>query len=212
MKVDTQHQEGKPLNAEQLALLASRFGVEKSLAEVDAIKVQMEELSRSVSVLTLEERDAIEAAAAVAASVSASTSAVSESTRPQTPTPTTTEEASTETIFVDQVAESTQYEPVSLLSVLDDSNQDLTVMEGKIRKILKVLHVCAKYEHILGRKLPGEVDFFGKSIQGLTSVSSFSDAFDGSLRSVGYYIHVSFVVTSTTFTHNPSFFSSPRHP
>jgi hypothetical protein len=71
------------------------------------------------------------------------------------------------------------------------SPQQLQSAEEFARKLLKALHVCARYEPSMRKPLPANVDFFGKSLLGLTSISGFSDTLSGALRSVGYYVNVS---------------------
>jgi hypothetical protein len=46
MKVDAQRLEGKVLNEEQLVLLSSRPAVERSLADIDALKSQLEDVAK----------------------------------------------------------------------------------------------------------------------------------------------------------------------
>ena len=59
-----------------------------------------------------------------------------------------------------------------------------------LHKLLLVLHVCAKYSSITGKSLPDEVDFFGKNLLGLTSLTRFSEALAQALRGVKIYIDV----------------------
>lgn len=49
MKIEIQRREGKiPLNKEQEALIPMRQQVEKALADVEAIKIQLEEVAKEV--------------------------------------------------------------------------------------------------------------------------------------------------------------------
>ncbi len=67
----------------------------------------------------------------------------------------------------------------------------LPYVENSLKQVLTMLHLCAKYEHLSGKKLPLEVDFFGKSILGMTSILSFHDTIAQSTRMAGLYLDVS---------------------
>ena len=59
--------------------------------------------------------------------------------------------------------------PVSAPLPLDPS-QILEQSEKFLLKLLKVLHVCSRYEQSVGKSLPPSVDFFGKTLLGMTSI------------------------------------------
>ena len=42
--------------------------------------------------------------------------------------------------------------------------------EKLLMKLLKVLHVCARYQRCSGKQLPDTIDFFGKTLLGMTSI------------------------------------------
>ena len=42
--------------------------------------------------------------------------------------------------------------------------------EKLLKKLLKVLHVCARYQRCTGKQLPDTIDFFGKTLLGMTSI------------------------------------------
>ena len=67
----------------------------------------------------------------------------------------------------------------------------MKLLEIPLKKILKALHVHARYELKTGKPLPVTVDFFGKALLGMTSIRPFPDTLDASLRSAGLYLHVS---------------------
>lgn len=46
----------------------------------------------------------------------------------------------------------------------------LQLLEVPLKRLLKVLHVCARYEESVGKKIPSTVDFFGKTLLGMTSI------------------------------------------
>ncbi len=117
-----------------------------------------------------------------------------------------TEEVSTETLSIEQLTISTQSEPVSARDSTTQATeappapivQIVTVdaaaaVEAGVRRLLKVFHVCLKYTGVTGKPLPVNLDFFGKTLLGQTSISGFEDALNGSLRSVGLYLNVSVV-------------------
>ena len=57
-----------------------------------------------------------------------------------------------------------------------------------VLKLLKVLHVYARYRAITGDLLPEFVDFFGKTLMGETSLKKSQDTVLGSLRSALNYL------------------------
>jgi hypothetical protein len=60
--------------------------------------------------------------------------------------------------------------------------------EHHVLKLLKVLHVYARYRAITGDLLPEYVDFFGKTLMGETSLKKSEDTVLGSLRSALNYL------------------------
>lgn len=60
--------------------------------------------------------------------------------------------------------------------------------EHHVLKLLKVLHVYARYRAITGDLLPEYVDFFGKTLMGETSLKKSHDTVLGSLRSALNYL------------------------
>ena len=60
--------------------------------------------------------------------------------------------------------------------------------EHHVLKLLKVLHVYARYRAITGDLLPEYVDFFGKTLMGETSIKKSHDTVLGSLRSALNYL------------------------
>ena len=49
-------------------------------------------------------------------------------------------------------------------------SQILLQSEELLRKLLKVLHVCSRYQETVGKPLPASIDFFGKTLLGKTSI------------------------------------------
>jgi hypothetical protein len=63
-------------------------------------------------------------------------------------------------------------------------------MEERITKLLKALHVYQRYKDVTGNNLPDTVDFFGRTLLGLTTISRFQDTLNHSLKVTGYYLNV----------------------
>lgn len=82
-------------------------------------------------------------------------------------------------------------------TTVDHQEQFLTaadvesLIQSKLHKIFKALHVCQLYQQITGEELPISVQYFGNSILGLTSITGFKDTLNQSLRDVYLYIDVS---------------------
>ena len=53
---------------------------------------------------------------------------------------------------------------------LPSASTVLEQAEKPLKKLLKVLHVCARYERCTGKPLPESIDFFGKTLLGMTSI------------------------------------------
>lgn len=161
---------GKAMNEEQQVLISSKAGVERSLVELDSIKTQLEEVAKEE-----DKRIADEQVAPALSVVSTPEPAPAPAPVP-TPTPVP---APVEVVqVVQRVAEASPREVMKLL-------------ETPLKKVLKLLHVCARYETKTGRPLPPTVDFFGKALLGMTSIRSFPETLDASLRSASYYLNVS---------------------
>jgi hypothetical protein len=291
VKIDNQRVEGKVLNDEQLVLLSSRPAVERSLADIEALKVQLEEVAKEqrestshsveigagikvVGTVEPPKQDAADAVPAnpkndiiesepvgeeksqqqehvassqpgsiVDAPVPPSASvvpslaevagaAIADVILPPSAflevSPSVEVEASDDThpttsIVAPPMASITVPQPAavsvtlppppnlslpptpalttttpttttttSMIPVIEPNTSALVLQlaEAPIRKLLKALHVCARYEQCVRVSLPANVDFFGKSLLGQTSISSFSDTLETSLRSTGYYLNV----------------------
>jgi hypothetical protein len=162
---------GKAMNEEQQVLISSKAGVERSLVELEAIRTQLEEVAKDE-----EKRIADEQAAPVLAPVPAPAPEPEPEPEP-TPTPAPAPVVEVVKVF-HHVTEASPREVLKLL-------------ETPLKKILKALHVCARYDQTTGRVLPPTVDFFGKALLGMTSIRSFPETLDMSLRSAGYYLNVS---------------------
>jgi len=72
----------------------------------------------------------------------------------------------------------------------DDNKANSTDhIEKQFMKLLKVLHVCFRYSEVTGKPLLDNVDYFGKTLIGQTSISGFQSTVENSLRSVGLYVN-----------------------
>jgi len=73
----------------------------------------------------------------------------------------------------------------------EPSSKDLSILDSKVRKLLKTLHVCLRYRETTSKPLPEKVDFFGKTLLGQTSISGFEETLNNSTKSAGFYLDVS---------------------
>ena len=60
--------------------------------------------------------------------------------------------------------------PSDPVPVLLSASIVLEQSEKLLKKLLKVLHVCARYQRCTGKQLPDTIDFFGKTLLGMTSI------------------------------------------
>jgi hypothetical protein len=58
-------------------------------------------------------------------------------------------------------------------------------LQGKINKLLKLFHICARYP---GDRLPADVNFFGKCLMGETSISGFKETLQECTRKAELYL------------------------
>lgn len=58
----------------------------------------------------------------------------------------------------------------NIITSLPSASMVLEQAEKPLKKLLKVLHVCARYERCTGKPLPESIDFFGKTLLGMTSI------------------------------------------
>ncbi len=70
-------------------------------------------------------------------------------------------------------------------------SKDLSILDSKVRKLLKTLHVCLRYRETTSKPLPEKVDFFGMTLLGQTSISGFEETLNNSTKSAGFYLDVS---------------------
>jgi hypothetical protein len=172
---------GKALDEEQLILYSSKNSVEKAIADIGQLKEQLEEVS--VQELALAEASKVVVAVETSTDIN------------------TTEEVSTETFAVEQSSISTQYETAEepKVQVIEAPSPiqtsvpvvDIASLENSVKKLLKVFHVVMKYTATTGHRLPSNVDYFGQTLLGQTSLGGFDVALEGSLRSAGTYLNVS---------------------
>lgn len=156
------------MNEEQLAALASKASLERSLAEYEAIKVQLEEIAAS------QVNASAPAPAKVCVEASTATQQTHEMTSQAVQTvPPSATTATTSTGSSQGSASSQQLQGQSL------------------KKLLKALHVYCRYRDYTGLTLPDEVELFGMAILGLSSVSDFDDRVAQSARTAALYLDVS---------------------
>lgn len=169
-----------PINADQVAILAQKQAIERSLVDLDAIKIQLEEVAKEIA-----------------------TTAASTTTVPiNTPIPALAAPTAVVEVKHVETASSSTYKPVKMnTSEKKSCTDELLVVEKHLYKLMKALHVHARYDNHPNASAPmqADVDFFVKSLLGLTSVPdrSINETLKNSMRYAYYYIHVSYCVTST---------------
>eukprot|EP01031_Cornospumella_fuschlensis_P046368 gene46368-56779_t len=166
----------KVLQPEQIALLQSKSSVERSISDLKAVREALEEVAKSLE-----------------ANASAPTSAPA-------PTETATQceggevsDVQTATDAVEQAAVSTMTESAEAESNGSAEKKEgeaagVVDLEAPVRKLLKALHVYERYKSVTGQSLPENVDFFGKSLLGLTSIGAFNDSLSNSTRYALLYL------------------------
>ena len=97
------------------------------------------------------------------------------------------------TAAVDETPVSTQ-DPEPVLTAKETLSIDLSVLDSKVRKLLKTLHVCLRYKETTSKPLPEKIDFFGKTLLGQTSISGFEETLNNSTKSAGFYLDVRFFI------------------
>jgi len=163
------------LTEEEKIMVSFEDQIKNTLSDIEAIKFQLEEVAK----------EDLKATASAECSVSPSELKPEVEMR-------VSNEVSTETMRIEQFSESTQCEIATepLPENTEDPSVFLPIIELKLKKILKALHVCARYEQLkgVGEKLPHDINYFYESILGRTSLGGFTETLDSSLRIVGYYL------------------------
>lgn len=184
-KIEQQLAAGKPLDQEQTVLLNSKRSVEKALQDVATLKAQLEEVAK----LQLEEQQGKSGSSQPAADEEREVVETSE--EQQADYETANVETNTDAQYqlnVEQYAVSTMTEPDAEVSRQHEVDHRLD-LEEKVNKLVKALHVYQRYKEVTGRNLPDNVDFFGRTLLGLTTISGFSDTLQHSTRVTGYYLN-----------------------
>ena len=94
--------------------------------------------------------------------------------------------STTQVDVVETFHESTQsdHAPVAQVNIEE-------ILDEKLNRLAKALHVYSKYHDVTGKNLPTNVSFFGSSLLGLTSITGFNDTLLLSLRFINLYLNVS---------------------
>lgn len=102
-------------------------------------------------------------------------------------------EVATHTEETEQLVASTMTEPEEEVEVPPPQPQvDLKAfLEVSLERFVKALHVYERYENVTSNPLPDNVSYFGKTLLGLTSISSFQETVNNSLRTATFYLDVS---------------------
>lgn len=206
VKIEQQHAQGKQLDDDQLELLNSKKSVEKLVLDLATLKKQVEEIAAQVT--------------AEAAEAEAAAKAAQEKQDAEKPVEVAVEEVPSETKEegVNTAVESTHEEKSFSMDVETNTEEletspkftmtepvaevpppapvtvylpDPAAIELALRKILKVLHVYQRYQSVTTNSLPESVDFFGKTLLGLTSITPFYETLNSSLKSSAKYLDVS---------------------
>jgi len=68
-----------------------------------------------------------------------------------------------------------------------------------LQKLFLALHVYSQYKEKTGKDLPENVDYFGKSLLGLTSILGFRETVDKSVQAATIFLDVSCGVPTSIF-------------
>lgn len=171
--------QGKVLDEEQRVLLSSKKAIEKSVTELLNIKQQLEEVAK------LEESSKKDGSPA-------STTEVIPEEKEEEDAP--AQDATTFTESAEQIAAATMTEVEEPFEEPVVPEIDLKEAFNQfIERLIKALHVYERYTHVTSQPLPDTVMYFGRTLLGLTSISSFQDTLNNSIRVAGFYLHVSLI-------------------
>lgn len=167
--------QGKVLDEEQRILLSSKKAIEKAVTELQSIKQLLEDVAKQ------EESEK-------ATSAPAATSAATAETK-QEEAETSGQDAATFTESAEQYAAGTMTEEDEYEAQAPevDIKEQFNVF---IERLIKALHVYQRYTNVTNQPLPDTVMYFGSTLLGLTSISSFQDTLNNSIRAAGFYLHV----------------------
>ncbi len=91
--------------------------------------------------------------------------------------------------FDSQAKDSAVNPTIEQVNIINIDSQ-INNIEQSLSKLFKVLHVYSRYETTTQLALPDEIGFFGLSLLGMTSVGSFQDRLQSSLKQANYYLNV----------------------
>lgn len=174
VKCEVQLASGKALNDEQLQLLGSKTVIEKTLIELDAIRSQLEEVAKEQA----------SAPANIDAPIAPTVIPEAAPAVNIIPSEPTVESTADESPLVDATDEPAETE------LAEKESETMSADEASL-KLLKVLHVYTSYSRVTGAPLPQNLDYFGKTLLGLTSVAGFAQTLQLSRRSAQLYLDVS---------------------
>ena len=195
---------GTTLNAEQREAVASKSSIERSIADMDAIMEQMlvaaqEQASSATkcSAASAQVTSALTEEVVIAAAQKLSNMSI----EPPLPVPVpVVENANASAKQTVSVGVSTFQTPsderTSAISVPEPAHtEDLKQEMGELlMKLLRGLHVCARYTATTGKKLPDELDYFGEVVLGQTVTlgTDFTSNLAQSVRQAGFFLYVRF--------------------
>lgn len=186
-KLENELNSGKELNSDQLQSISTRGELERSLADLESIMCQLLEVSNRDTTGEL---------------VGAQTKAWETVTSDVDASEVCSSQCEGQTVSASEATNALSSSSVCLHTGSVDGI-DHSEIEN-IRKLLEVLHVCSNYNARVtdGSSLPPELDYFGKSLLGQTSVAGYSEALDKSCDSAVRYVtgSSSEIIKSVTYT------------
>jgi vacuolar-type H+-ATPase subunit I/STV1 len=197
---------GKPLDKEQLETLHSKRSVEKALQDVATLKAQLEEVAKQQ--LEGGGRSTESNENLIDQVIESEIQQFTEVMDHLTEEIENVIHVETNTEDLVQFAVSTMTDAMS--AAVDHETlaaQRRAEVEDKTAKLLKALHVYQRYKDVTQKSLPDTVDFFGRTLLGLTTISGFQDTLNHSTRVLGYYLNVSSVRTIFFCVYLPLFCS-----
>ena len=180
-------QSGKDLNVDQLQTIKTLGELERSLADIEAIKYQLEEVANS-DVPVAHTRGASATSEICVGTTDTSKVAISKAAKARSAVTTSTFSTHA-TTGVGVCYDNTKDASINITTGNNSGNTNSS--EGdNLRRLMEVFHVCANYEARVtdGSFLPAEVDYFGKSLLGQTSVLGYADTLNKSCEAVSQYL------------------------
>eukprot|EP01041_Mallomonas_annulata_P008533 gene8533-17600_t len=199
VKIEAQQKAGKAIIEEQLILLAGKSAVEKALADVESIKTQLEEVAKEQALLVLSAKLLVPSTQNIQTETDTATDKETVSSSTQSELQSSTDasnqtlplETETVTVSTPLVPPAQPYIQLLTPPAPVDPNFLIEHVQDQILRLLKTLHVCSRYTSTTGRPLPPDIDYFGMSLLGKTSITGFQETLLQSVRYGRLYLDVS---------------------